>query len=151
MSSENQTERREEITKNSVVFFIFDGENIQLEKRIRRKDRYYGYVLIPGGKCEGGESPQTALAREIREEYGISYIQGEELGLVVVSEDDGTTSCKHLYLINYWKGRIQNPEKKDIHLSATLDEARSLCKHPVSQIFLDLLEKRLLRQNGQRI
>lgn len=38
-----------------------------------------------GGKLEPGESPQQALAREIREELGLAIRVGEELGTYVTA------------------------------------------------------------------
>jgi 8-oxo-dGTP diphosphatase len=38
-----------------------------------------GYWEFPGGKCEPGESLDTCLRRELREELGCDAIVGEEL------------------------------------------------------------------------
>lgn len=141
------TERGETIAKHGVIFVIFDGKNIQLEKRIEKNKKYYGYVLIPGGGVEQGESPQSALIREVREEYEAMFIQAKELGAIETVEEDGQLNYRHVFLVDEWKGRLLNPEHKNIHLKATLEEARELCKHPVSQLVLDMVEKELSGQN----
>jgi 8-oxo-dGTP diphosphatase len=37
---------------------------------------YAGYWEFPGGKCEPGELPEDAVARECREETGLSVVVG---------------------------------------------------------------------------
>lgn len=40
---------------------------------------------FPGGKVERGESPEQALAREIREELAVDVVVGNRLGIVETS------------------------------------------------------------------
>jgi len=147
MTLERNFRDEKNIFKNSVIFIIREGTFIQLEKRVQPSDRYYGYTLIPGGKCDEGECPQNALIREVREEFGINSITAEELGLLEVPEGSGIVSCKHVFVVDSWKNTLSNPENRNIHLTVPIDEARKICTHPVSQKVLDLLDKYLLRQN----
>ncbi len=52
---------------------------------------------FPGGKVEPGESPQAALAREIREELGCEVEVG---GLVTTTRYDGARAT--IVLSTYW-------------------------------------------------
>jgi 8-oxo-dGTP diphosphatase len=42
-----------------------------------------GYWEFPGGKCEPGESPEAATARECLEEVGVSVVVGELVHRVI--------------------------------------------------------------------
>lgn len=68
-----------------------------------------GQWEFPGGKIELGESPETALARELQEEIGIDVQIGElKLAVTHCYEDVGILIL--FYDVPYWKG-----EPKAIH------------------------------------
>lgn len=55
---------------------------------------------------------------------------------------------RHVYKVTGWEGVLRNPEGKNEYIEVTLKEARVLCKHPISQKILDLVEASLSRKNG---
>lgn len=59
-----------------VAAVIQTGERFLLARRSVHKTMG-GKWEFPGGKVEAGESPQAALKREIREEFGVDIIVGE--------------------------------------------------------------------------
>lgn len=124
-----------------VIFALYDGQEIQLEKRLTEKGGLKDFVIIPGGGIENGETEEQALRREVREEYGIEQITYfKKIGVV-----SGTGS---VYIVTNWVGEPKDPEKNDaksVHVSASLKEARDLCKHPNSQLILDLVDQELSR------
>ncbi len=61
---------------------------------------------FPGGKIEMGESPEEALARELREELGIDADVGALK--MAASHQYGETGIVILfYDVSYWKGEIK--------------------------------------------
>lgn len=58
---------------------------VLLARRTEGRD-LAGLWEFPGGKVESGETPEAALARELREELGIDAIAGRQVACVQVDE-----------------------------------------------------------------
>lgn len=140
-------ERKTTIEKFGVIFAIWDGENIQLEKRDKPESAFFGFTLIPGGKVEPDETYEMALRREVREEYGVNVRKFQPIGVIRTIEDGCVVNFRHVYLVTGWEGELGNPEGTS-HFAAGLEEARKICKHPISQRILDFVEAKLPGQNS---
>jgi mutator protein MutT len=66
-----------------VAAVIFDGPRVMLTRRGPGR-AHAGYWEFPGGKVEEGESPQSALVREIQEELALEIKVTE---LLAVAQD----------------------------------------------------------------
>ena len=80
-----------------------------VEKR-RLDDTDPGFVELPGGHVEEGESLEEALRREVLEELGL-----EILGLRLVfvgnyTASDGERQRIHYFLVSDWKGLLVSRE-----------------------------------------
>lgn len=93
-----------------VTALILKGTKVMVGLRPKGKN-LAGQWEFPGGKIETGESPEDALARELREELGIEA----EIGNIVYAgtQSYGETGILLLfYVVKFWKG-----EPKNIHHS----------------------------------
>jgi 8-oxo-dGTP diphosphatase len=63
----------------TVVAALIEHEGKILACQRKRGQRFELMWEFPGGKVEPGESPEQALARELREELGVEAIIGREL------------------------------------------------------------------------
>ncbi len=111
---------------NVVAGVLRQDGRVLLCLRSRHRENYPGVWDVPGGHVETGESPQTALARELAEELGIQAEVPSGLPWKVVVSGDVRLS---LFLIERWQGVITNcaPDEHE-------------CVQWVSQVDMEQLE-----------
>lgn len=83
-----------------------------------------GLWEFPGGKVRGGETPEVALVRELREELGIGVT---ESGLVPFTFSSHAYDDFHLlmplYVCRAWKGLVTAREDQELEWARTRDMA----------------------------
>lgn len=105
--------------KNPTMLFVVaaaltnqDGE-ILLQKRPEGK-QMAGLWEFPGGKADAGESPESALVRELREELGIEVSTENLVPITFASEPLGDRNLLLLlYRCTKWQGEpaaLDSPE-----------------------------------------
>ena len=82
-------------TKHVVAAIIRDGDKIL--STMRGHGEYRGFWEFPGGKVEEGETPEEAVAREIKEELDAEIEVGELLTVVEFDYPDF-----HLSMSCFW-------------------------------------------------
>ena len=97
----------------AVALVDIDGR-VLIAKRPEGK-QMAGLWEFPGGKVEPGETPETALVRELREELGIDTSQSCLAPLTFASHEyDEFHLLMPLYVCRRWKGRIAAREHSEI-------------------------------------
>ena len=124
----------------SAVALIDPDGRVLLAQRPEGKS-LAGLWEFPGGKVDGHETPEAALARELEEELGI-----------VVQPSDLTPSCfasaplasKHLLLLLYvcdqWQGGLEAREGQEMAWFS-IDQMYDLSMPPADLPLLPLLQK----------
>ena len=113
-------EKREVVwDEEGVIFLIYKDGKVLLEERSRSDPKFPGFLLIPGGTMEKGETSQETLNRETKEEFGKGFEIVECVPLVSFLHFDGRGKLlkSHAFLIRDYKGPVTNEEPdRTIHI-----------------------------------
>lgn len=98
---------------------LIDGEGRVLMAQRPEGKELAGLWEFPGGKVEGGERPEQALVRELREELGIE-VEPEALEPFMFASHgyERFHLLMPLYLCRRWQGTARPMEKQQISWTA---------------------------------
>lgn len=129
--------------RKSVMFLAYKEGKFLLENRTNPEKSYYGYTIIPGGKCDLGLDVNTgaAMERELDEEWGLRP------GNVTLLDcfECITTKLKHYYVEAYLildpQGTFENREGKSEPIWVAYEQARNLLRFDNSRHVLELAQR----------
>ena len=109
--------------------------------------QWKGWWEFPGGKMEEGESPQEALAREIREELDAEISVGQLLETVEWDYPDFHLTM-HCFICTLASGEIHLKEHEDAAwlTRETLDSVKWL---PADEGLIERIKKDILTDRGK--
>jgi 8-oxo-dGTP diphosphatase len=132
--------------KNPTMLFVVaaaltsqDGE-ILLQRRPEGR-QMAGLWEFPGGKVDAGESPESALVRELYEELGVQVDPEKLIPFTFASEPLGDRNLLLLlYLCHEWQGAPQPLDSPEIRWLKPSD-MHALPMPPADQPLVTALEK----------
>jgi mutator protein MutT len=112
---------------------LYGQGRLLLGKRSARREAYPGVWDLPGGHVEAGETAEQALARELREELGVTPTEWREWAVLrapaMGDADAGDGMFRlHVSLVTQWEGEPRNllSTEHDEVAWFTLDDAAHL-------------------------
>lgn len=84
------------------------------------KDPTSGFWEFPGGKLEPGESPETALQRELLEELGVQAKIGS-IAFATTHQYESLNILLLFFHVTQWKGEIKKNHHQDLKWVAKED------------------------------
>ena len=99
----SEGERRIEVAAG----LLRDGDLVLVCQRSARGTHPLRWEF-PGGKLEAGETAETCLVRELREELGVTATVGARIASVEHRYPDGPHVRVHFYAIDVHAGTIEN-------------------------------------------
>lgn len=91
-----------------------------------------GYWEFPGGKIEAGETPQSALVRELQEELGITILSAQPWCCMTHTYPHARVRL-HCFIVEHWSGEPVSQENQSLQwqdhitVSPLLPTAAPLC------------------------
>lgn len=86
-----------------------------VEKRREDDDADPGFIEIPGGHVDKGETLEEALKREMKEEIGTNIEEAKLVQRSVYTATNGERQRIHYFHVEKWSGRIVSREAERVY------------------------------------
>lgn len=121
---------------------------------LMRSHKFHDRYVIPGGHVEVGETMETALKREIKEETGLTIYDLEFICFHESIFDPGFHKKKHLLFFDYAcrtrSTKVRLNEEGQSYVWVLLPKAMRLDLEPYTRKTLELYSARWKRQSRQK-
>jgi mutator protein MutT len=101
-----------------VAGILMDRRKFLVEKRREDDEADPGYVEIPGGHVDPGETLEDALRREMKEELGIEVERARLVQKSLAIATNGERQRIHYFHVEKWNGRIESKEAERVYWEA---------------------------------
>ena len=100
-------------TVDTVALIVLDGDRILLERRGLHKKTFPGFVVVPGGHVEDGETLEEACHRELKEEL---ELDGSKFRFLEMYPFETAIEVQnvHYFICEDWEGTPQSLEADEI-------------------------------------
>lgn len=98
-----------------------------VEKRRSDDDSDPGFIAIPGGHVEKGESLHEALNREMKEELGVNIGKITSVYVALHKTTKGERDRIHYFLVDTWRRKIIPHEAESLYWESDIDNLTAIC------------------------
>lgn len=130
-----------------VAGILLQNGKFLVEKRRLDKKADPGYVEIPGGHVEPGETLEATLRREMKEELGINVLKEKFLRSSLATASNGERGRIHYFLVEEWKGKIVSNEAEKVYWES---EISNLSIRPDRNMIRAILGSKFTRSANSR-
>lgn len=125
--------------QTTLCYMERDGQYLMLHRIKKANDASHDKWIGVGGKCEGDESPDECMMREVQEETGLTITQWKYRGIVTFISDIWPCEYMHLFTATKWEG---TQTECDEGVLEWIDQKKlyDLTLWPGDRIFLRLLQ-----------
>lgn len=100
--------------QTTLCYLQCDDKYLMLHRIKKQNDASHDKWIGVGGKCEGEESPDECMLREVREETGLTVTQWRYRGLVTFVSDVWPCEYMHLFTATQWEGSLTACDEGDL-------------------------------------
>ena len=105
--------------QTTLCYLEQNGCFLMLHRVKKKNDASHDKWIGVGGKCEGDESPDECMLREVYEETGLYVLEWQYRGIVTFISDIWPCEYMHLFTASKWTGR--DPAKQTAFTFDNLD------------------------------
>lgn len=92
--------------QTTLCYLERDGKYLMLHRTVKPNDPSHNKWIGVGGKCEGDESPDECMVREVKEETGLTIENWQYRGIVTFVSDEWPSEYMHLFTADSWSGEM---------------------------------------------
>jgi len=127
-----------DVIRNAVRCFCIKDNKIVC---IKTKTNKIGFIDIPGGKIEDGETMEETVIREFKEETGLDIVNPIYRGVINVAFPNIIFRL-NTFIVNDYSGKIVNSEEHDVYflqIDELLKQKRFACTIMLEPSFIKIL------------